>query len=139
MRTIKFRVWDVRHGQMIKNAVVLSKMPQLVTVDTQYFNSPFTLLDECNWMQFIGLKDKNGKEIYEDDYIKFYEDEKDAWIFQVVYIEPKACFALESPSRYMDFMAANFSAMLTETHSDKFEVIGDIYRNPEIKEILGSI
>jgi hypothetical protein len=57
MREIKFRMWDAEEQQMISG-------------DTLAFEeyAPITdLLTQEGIMQYTGLKDKNGKEIYEGD------------------------------------------------------------------------
>jgi uncharacterized phage protein (TIGR01671 family) len=87
-------------------------------------------IDEKTIGQFIGLKDKNGKRIFEGDIIRFFEPDS-IWIFQVVYVEGKACYSLSSASRFMDIMAAQFDQQLTELYQKHFEVIGCIHTNPE--------
>lgn len=66
--------------------------------------------------QFIGLLDKNGKEIYEGDVM----DYGNSRFFYVSYI---GCQFMAT------FNEGNFNSLIP---LDKFKVIGNIYENPEL-------
>jgi uncharacterized phage protein (TIGR01671 family) len=104
MRIIKFRLWQTQPEEMQYNWSV-------IPVDTTYL------------MQYTGLKDKNGKEIYEGDIIL------DKWKQKTeVKIE-------EFTMQTYDDGCVGIGFML-ETHDrddlKELEVIGNIYENPEL-------
>ena len=78
-------------------------------------------------MQYTGLKDKNDKEIYEGDIVKFnaiapMSDIPDAFIGTVEFIE---C------AFYVTYGKQGFY-LFDECH--QWEIIGNIYENPELLE-----
>lgn len=82
----------------------------------------YTALDSGNYevMQFTGLKDKNGKEIYEGDIVRLEQWEPE--IYEVVFNRGGFCF------RHSDTDVFYHDAKYIE----KGEVIGNIYENPEL-------
>ena len=69
-RPMKYRAWDIRNKVMVPNACVLSPTRNLVTVNEEHFNSPFSFFDGCIWLQFVGYTDDNDVEVYEGDFLK---------------------------------------------------------------------
>ena len=108
MREIKFRAWDTSEEEMIIN-------PHARLVYGESINSAFDD-DEIVWMQFTGLKDKNGKEIYEGDIV-------DSGISDV---EVVSFGEQEDREKYATYWGFNLWP------DWEYEVIGNIYENPEL-------
>ena len=69
MREIKFRAWDKQEKKMIYNA---ERTYDGYPVSMPSFGAILDCPDFYDVMQDTGLKDQNGKKIYEGDIVRFY-------------------------------------------------------------------
>ena len=122
MREIKFRAWD--KDRMVKGFELFE--------DNSAYRGAIP-------MQFTGLLDKNGKEIYEGDILQFSDkwewyrsdlfkfwlqgktsEEKQQWIEE----QPYEVREVRIPDCYEGFSKSDLESA--------WEVIGNIYKNPEL-------
>lgn len=125
MREIKFRAWNKAQARMLSD---VSKVGNNIFWDNG--NSfALDLFNDYELMQFTGLKDKNGKEIYEGDIVRFAR-KQGYWSHNRGDIEVVK-FIDDQSAQYCGF---GFSSMLplTKAKSNKVEIIGNIYENPEL-------
>ena len=86
--------------------------------------------DDYILMQYTGIKDANGKEIYEGDIVKEtkvydYSDDIDVNIYQIIWNENITGFTAEGK---------NGSNTIHQNNMGVCEVIGNIYENSNLLE-----
>lgn len=123
-RTIKFRAYK-KSTQNIYNVLSIDFENELVLLNDGYQKN----LADVDLMQYTGLHDKNGREIYEGDIVKWndmvsFNHEKPVRI-AVVRFNPDICF----DSNVGLFNYENFAYKATDKY---LTVIGSIYDNPEL-------
>ena len=114
MREIKFRTWDKLNKEMI-NFESINFQERRVYKDTVSYRK----FNDIELMEYTGLKDMDGKEIYEGDIL--FESFREEY-FKVVF--ENGSFRAEADGYSLDL----------EDYDDICEVVGNIYENPELIE-----
>ena len=118
MREIKFKLWHKGFKKFFTTnySDQISMMP-----DGNIFWMGECETDNFTLLQYTGLKDKNGKEIYEGDIFR----DNDTYLWEVFFEDGMFC----AKGGEYDLVEA-----LIEFIPEHCEIIGNIYENPELLE-----
>ena len=105
-REIKFRYWDELHKVMMDWAGLKTQK-----------HIEFLKNAQPAVMQFTGLFDKNGQEMYEGDVVKYLQ----FYPFEIIF--GKYEWLLRNHIEERDFYSVN---------NNEIEIIGNIYSNPDL-------
>ena len=135
MKEIKFRAWDEDNNTMVPYERLLyigTKMFGSYNLPSVFdcYNKALLLLFGGNdiYMQYTGLKDKNGTEIYEGDIVFVTDDEGNSGMVDTGVGEIELLDGLW-------YICGNVQNGLYDINkSFEIKTIGNIYENPELLE-----
>jgi hypothetical protein len=128
-REIRFRVWDTKNKIMVTDKN-WEQYKNNSTLGYEYCKDEWypvyqvlemifpVISDQFEKMQFTGLKDKNGNEIYEGDVLSIND-------FSCPVTFSDGCFQLKSSPN-------QGTSPLTGERASRLKVIGNIYQHPEL-------
>jgi len=148
----KFRAYDSSsYKRMYQPDEVMVGNGDIWIIDEDSCDNEWIVNNDIHLMQSTGLRDKNNKEIFEGDILKF-NDEWDDYCYEgyvdgsteginFVEIERETtCFTFgkfqTSDSSLLYFMKdeyLSFEDLITDKDFE-FEIVGNIYENPELLE-----
>lgn len=117
MRDLKFRAWGKNIKEYLSQNGVDPYIYTLKGISDGFIYDVDAFIIE----QYTGLKDKNGKEIYEGDIVGFKWTKR---LYVVTYRAYDASFILENDEWE--------EAIRLSLDKDDFEVFGNIHENPEL-------
>ena len=123
-REIKFRIWDIDERKFVVNETDRlgcgdTKKCMSERVDFENNSVEISADERYIFSEYTGLKDENGKEIYEGDIL--FESFREEYL-KVVF--ENGSFRAEADGYSLDL----------EDYDDICEVVGNIYENPELME-----
>jgi len=120
---VRFRAWDKKNKKMVN----VRQINWNDRGEIEYING-----DEASnfvLMQYTGLKDKNGREIYEGDIVKWQSVYVGVYVTEVGVVDfQHGCFGIKYKSHNGTNVFWSF------TGKEDLEVIGNIYESPELIE-----
>ena len=125
MREIKFRAWSFTNKKMYYRVLAGNTLTDdpCSSVYSDEDNTWKNFDKHCGvLMQYTGLKDKNGKEIYQDDIVK----DEFGQLRQIMWFQPECKFIMAT------LKISPFHTDFVPWDIRDCEIIGNIYENPEL-------
>lgn len=125
---IRFRAWNKATKAMyeVDDIMSIDFGKSKISVKTLFFEQTNRYdFDDIVLMQSTGLRDKNGKEIFEGDVVKMAKN---------VYSEPTYYEVVRHRGGAYRLESKQYGCELWLRHTD-CEIAGNIYENPELLEV----
>lgn len=131
---VRYRAWDSVKKEMFKDTFAITESGQVVVVEQESVaSSPdYVFVDHLVIMQSTGLKDKNGKDIFEGDVLEIEDEGEVLGNAKLTWDKERAVFMIEAIS--VDDIAPFHEILSDESYS--YRVVGNVYENPELLEAI---
>lgn len=124
MREIKFRAWQNITHVMLYNIEKGTGAPDENPPFADYIENKNMIV-----MQYTGLKDKHGRDVYEGDFVKAVLSDRNGELVEEVIEEVHFNQGLLCPF----YMRVNFEEdWWKDSLQDGFEIVGNRWENPEL-------
>ena len=121
MREVKFRAWQ-------DNGFIY-QASNMVQDANKFWQKLYYDLDDKFIMQYTGLKDKNGKEIYEGDIIKCHDFDSRDTVMRIIQTHEKSVVVFSKGSFYHDPSERRNCPHALLMYAYQPEIIGNIYED----------
>ena len=132
---IKFRAWNKKDKVMVDVAAMNFGPSGLWSLIEDAYDAELQLADNYELMQYTGLHDKNGREIYESDILKVTGEDGESYVATVKWFgdEGYPAFDLAGIPASWSY-DANALATIFQSGVETCEVIGNIFEDKQLLE-----